>query len=589
MSPFTFQPCPRCGGSSPRHRNRTVCWWCVHPAVCHAVCTVCGVSVQRGAFYSALKCADCHPKTRSTRPRSCPHCHAWVVGKNRYCVACSGWIYRFPQGACLTCGAEFFLRDGRCRACWVQARLLEGTELANPDVRIDLRAYFPLIARTGHQLELGGLKRTSQLAYPKWRYRQDRPAAGEAPASGPGPAEQLRLFEARRDYCRFEKSRHADYTNLTLIAGRVVAERLAELRGWTIDVCRLTDRGLVVVLSGHRAGERVCYLDILPLAADRKVNVERVAEVLDELGILVDDRPDSFESWLAARSQDLAPEIAEDVRNWLRSLHKGGPRHRAHSRSSTWGKMAAVHPLLLQWSGRYQHLREVTRDDIQTAVDAVYGLERKTLLNGLRSLFRYMRRQRQIFRDPTMGIKGGTFERPPIIPLPRQSYTEAVAAAITPAQRLMLALTVVHAARRPALKMLTLDDLDLSNRKITLAGHTRPLDELTHGLLINYLFFRHRSWPRTANRHLFVTRVTSHEIGPVSDYWCHTQFAGLSASLEKMRIDRHLEEALAGGGDPARLAAVFGVSEFTAIRYAKAARMLLEGPLETTGPPEPSP
>ncbi|MEV6678547.1 hypothetical protein AB0N09_17060 [Streptomyces erythrochromogenes] len=536
------------------------------------------------------KCADCHPKTRSTRPRSCPHCYAWVVGKNRYCIACSGWTYRFPPGTCLTCGAEFFLRDGRCRACWVQARLLEGTELANPDVRIDPRAYFPLITRTGHQLELGGLKRSSQLAYPKWRYRQDRlTVAGEALVVGPCPGEQLRLFEARRDYRCFEKARHADYANLTLVAARVVAERLAELRGWTTEVCRLTDRGLVVVLSGHQVGELISYLDMLPLAADRKVNVERVAEVLDDMGILVDDRPDSFECWLAARSQDLAPEIAEDVRDWLRSLHEGGPRHRSHSRSSTWGKMSAVHPLLLEWSGRHRHLREITRDDIQAAVDAIHGVERKALLNGLRSLFRFMRRRRQIFRDPTMGIKGGKLERPPIIPLPRQSYTDAVAAAITPAQRLMLALAAVHAAPRPGIKLLTLDDLDFSNRKITLAGHTRPLDDLTHDLLINYLFFRHRTWPRTANRHLFLTRVTAHETGPVSDYWCHAQFAGLSASLEQMRIDRHLEEALAGGGDPARLAAVFGISEFTAIRYAEAARMLLEGPLETASRPEPGP
>jgi hypothetical protein len=47
-----------------------------------------------------------------------------------------------------------------------------------------------------------------------------------------------------------------------------------------------------------------------------------------------------------------------------------------------------------------------------------------------------------------------------------------------------------------------------------------------------------------------------------------------------MRIDRHLEEALAGGGDALRLTAIFGVSEFAAIRYAEAARAILTGPLE---------
>jgi integrase len=38
----------------------------------------------------------------------------------------------------------------------------------------------------------------------------------------------------------------------------------------------------------------------------------------------------------------------------------------------------------------------------------------------------------------------------------------------------------------------------------------------------------------------------------------------------------HLEEALAGGGDPLRLAAVFGISQTTAIRYALNALRLLE-------------
>jgi hypothetical protein len=62
---------------------------------------------------------------------------------------------------------------------------------------------------------------------------------------------------------------------------------------------------------------------------------------------------------------------------------------------------------------------------------------------------------------------------------------------------------------------------------------------------------------------------------------------GQPATLE--RIDRQLEEALAGSGDPLRLATVFGVSQTTAIRYALNALRLLEddhaatssGPLRT--------
>jgi hypothetical protein len=43
-----------------------------------------------------------------------------------------------------------------------------------------------------------------------------------------------------------------------------------------------------------------------------------------------------------------------------------------------------------------------------------------------------------------------------------------------------------------------------------------------------------------------------------------------------MRSDRWLEEALSRGPDPLHLAAVFGISTNTAMRYARAARLILE-------------
>jgi len=51
---------------------------------------------------------------------------------------------------------------------------------------------------------------------------------------------------------------------------------------------------------------------------------------------------------------------------------------------------------------------------------------------------------------------------------------------------------------------------------------------------------------------------------------------GQDATLERLRVDRQLEEALAHGPDPLHLAEVFGLDEKTAIRYADSARALLE-------------
>ncbi|MCX4571693.1 hypothetical protein OHB41_00360 [Streptomyces sp. NBC_01571] len=51
---------------------------------------------------------------------------------------------------------------------------------------------------------------------------------------------------------------------------------------------------------------------------------------------------------------------------------------------------------------------------------------------------------------------------------------------------------------------------------------------------------------------------------------------GQTATLERLRVDRHLEEAIIQGPDPLHLAEVFGLDEKTAMRYADSARALLE-------------
>ncbi|MCX4461402.1 hypothetical protein OOK58_01650 [Streptomyces sp. NBC_01728] len=68
--------------------------------------------------------------------------------------------------------------------------------------------------------------------------------------------------------------------------------------------------------------------------------------------------------------------------------------------------------------------------------------------------------------------------------------------AATPAQRLIVALAAVHAARAAAIRRLTLDDLDLPNRRITIAGHAQRLGELSHQTLLAWLAQRRVTWPR---------------------------------------------------------------------------------------------
>ena len=152
-------------------------------------------------------------------------------------------------------------------------------------------------------------------------------------------------------------------------------------------------------------------------------------------------------------------------------------------------------------------------------------------------------------------------------------------AAVTPAQRLAIALAAVHAARPKAIRELTLDDIDLPSRRITLAGHRQRLGELTCNALLAWLEHRRATWPNTANRHVLVSRISALGTRPVSpDYLGRHQLRGIS--LEQIRRDRILQEALATGADPLHLALVFNIDHTNAIAYANAARNLLSSPAE---------
>ena len=143
-------------------------------------------------------------------------------------------------------------------------------------------------------------------------------------------------------------------------------------------------------------------------------------------------------------------------------------------------------------------------------------------------------------------------------------------AAVTPAQRLAIALAAVHAARPKAIRELTLDDIDLPSRRITLAGHRQRLGELTRHALLAWLGYRYATWPDTANRHVLVSRISALGTRPVSpDYLDKHQLHGIS--LEQIRRDRILQEALASGADPVHLALVFNIDHTNAMAYANVA------------------
>lgn len=104
---------------------------------------------------------------------------------------------------------------------------------------------------------------------------------------------------------------------------------------------------------------------------------------------------------------------------------------------------------------------------------------------ALRSLFRALRQERLIFRDPTRGISLPAAARPPQ-PLPAGRVAGLLDRAGGPAARLVVALVAIHAVTEDDLIRLQAADLDLATSTLTIRrGYRRRiiyLDEITAAL-----------------------------------------------------------------------------------------------------------
>lgn len=268
------------------------------------------------------------------------------------------------------------------------------------------------------------------------------------------------------------------------------------------------------------------------------------------------------------------PAIGADITAWARTLRYGTPRSPARHPHTAYTYLTAILPALTAWSARYHHLREVTPADVTAVYNRATGQQRSMLLSSLRALFRWAKATRSIFANPTRALRGPSENRPIWQPLDQATLDQAIAACTSPQARLFLALAAIHGARPGQTRALRLNDLDLPARRITIGGIERPLDALTHQVLLDYLEHRHRRHPGTANPHLLVSKQSALGLGPVSQTYV-IDLRATDTNLERLRIDRRLEEALASGADPTHLLAVFGGSESTAVRYATNARLLL--------------
>ena len=78
-------------------------------------------------------------------------------------------------------------------------------------------------------------------------------------------------------------------------------------------------------------------------------------------------------------------ESARDVEHWVRTLRDGGHRSRPRTLETVWGYLNEIQPILLVWSSRHDHLREVTCNDILGAVELLHGSKRRHTVSTKRT------------------------------------------------------------------------------------------------------------------------------------------------------------------------------------------------------------
>jgi integrase len=366
--------------------------------------------------------------------------------------------------------------------------------------------------------------------------------------------------------------------NPTLRAAATHAQQLGEAHGWSPATVRCTIDGLTVVLDGRPAGEHVPLTEVRT-RTPRHAPAPRVAEVLADLGLLDDDTTLAVRSWIDRRAGELPAGFADTIRTWLLVLLEGDARTRPRSQPTIYVFFGAVRPFLQRWSAQRGHLREITAGDIDAVLDPLRGWPRRTAITALRSLFRYAKKRGLVFTNPTTRLKADDVERS-LLPMTDAEIHAVEQAAGNPAQRLIVALAAVHAARPAAIRQLLLDDLDLPNRRITIAGHTQRLGELTHRALRAWLEQRRTAWPHTPNRHVLISQATALGVQPISKGYLHFHLQRHGVDLDRIRGDRILHEALTAGPDPLHLSLVFNLSHTTASRYVAIAQHLLDDQLE---------
>jgi integrase len=255
--------------------------------------------------------------------------------------------------------------------------------------------------------------------------------------------------------------------------------------------------------------------------------------------------PGRDERRVASMLEQVPEQLHDDVQCWIAALRGEGRRP---SPALGWLTIRVylnfALPVLREWGTRYGALREVTRDDVATAIREHPGNSPHNVHTALRSLFRGLKRERRIFTDPAARVTAHFARRIPR-PLPADRLRGLLDRLDNPRERLITALVAVHALGVGELQAAQLQDLDRGRGTLQIHRQglvfTVVLDEVIVGMINDWLRTRATTWPRTGNPFLFVSSYTVGGREPMSRYGLTTPFRTLGISARQLRVDRILD------------------------------------------------
>lgn len=515
---------------------------------------------------------------------SCEHCLAWNGVVRRVCAGCHHWErkpHHFPVSVCVRCCRELPTSAGHCRRCRLvmaeTASDLSGAGMVGGDQLWFGGEFAPLLRTVKHKGTEVGVRGRFEAKAKAVREVAQPPREVSDHLIDP---RQQGLFRCpERDWTRLDETRRPA---LTEHAMQVVAGFTSHLRSLGADPKQVASSFRTLrIVAGHLGVEvPLLEADIRAVAAlSDSHHHARLPHYLQQLGLLEPLNLDSADVRHARELADALPTaFATAVHTWIRVMAGVGTRpSRALKDRTIHAYVSRAHPVLSDWASvGLEDPRAITSSDIDRAVSAQRGANTRATLCSLRSMFRALKRERLVFRDPARAVSlpgPNTLPRP----LATDQLRGLLGQADTARDRLTVGLVAVHALTRFEVRHLLLTDIDLTRGRLTIRrpgclDHTVYLDELTWDLLRTWLAERSTRWPSTTNPHLLLSRQTAvnDSNAALSDLSTKKPFMAIGVRASALRADRILDEAK-HTADPIHLIRVFGIAPNTAMHYLRAA------------------